>query len=627
MTSSVTRLFLSTLLFLLISASPESASLYHDSSLQLANGGLNVDVTVDQRMLSRKGWRNIGQDFLDTYQHGKDIGADIETVATDENIGLAQLGQQIRDNAIISQTMNWLTRSEEGRAVQAELKSGDAARSLAAKRRVGQYMQERFGLDASEIVFYDAARTSSASLGDSAVRDIWGATIAEPGTASYGDIYLDVNGDLSKERLVATLGHELVESDYLRGKRNLLFDDTPATREAMADRFGIRFTERLQAAVGGDLGTSAAWREGVWTSSEVAWGTRQADRLGVVETRKLEWLAAGRDQFRDWSEQTIENIAKLDNRSAAERLLAAAGGVGAGVAKVGEGVLASANYLGNWLAIATVDQFNEEWGMAHAREIQQSHEALGTFFREIRKEEVRAGIGMNAWDTTVLMASGDTRAIGEFSSFFGALGSVLPVTSVSRPVRALAEIREAVPSGKMAGELDLAGSVGAARVAGIDIPLKRNSWNEFQKGTRGLYGSRKEAAYAYKYLRDHQPPYPVGVEPSTRVMLPGERFRMVLSSGQSPHKPGGFGTVDEITDTNYARDNLAITHEFKSDVSLVQEYKVVKPLTVNEGLVGPQIDKVTGEYRPGGGTQLELLVPRRERINYIKPIGKPKKLK
>ncbi|HHJ17387.1 MAG TPA: hypothetical protein ENJ80_11895, partial [Gammaproteobacteria bacterium] len=105
MTSSVTRLFLSALLFLSISASPASASDYHDCSLQLASsgyvrgqltratvgrgevtttepattsqslnrdldafqtvtanrntGGLNVDVTVDQRMLSKRGWGSI----------------------------------------------------------------------------------------------------------------------------------------------------------------------------------------------------------------------------------------------------------------------------------------------------------------------------------------------------------------------------------------------------------------------------------------------------------------------------------------------------------------------------------------------------------------------------------------
>ncbi len=39
---------------------------------------------------------------------------------------------------------------------------------------------------------------------------------------------------------------------------------------------------------------------------------------------------------------------------------------------------------------------------------------------------------------------------------------------------------------------------------------------------------------------------------------------MVMSPG--PTRPGGWGTVDVIADPNYARNQLAITLDFKTDV-------------------------------------------------------------
>jgi hypothetical protein len=87
--------------------------------------------------------------------------------------------------------------------------------------------------------------------------------------------------------------------------------------------------------------------------------------------------------------------------------------------------------------------------------------------------------------------------------------------------------------------------------------------------------------------------------------------------------------LDRITDVNYVRNNLAVTKEFKGVVSRAQTYEVIKPLPVRKGPVGPQIDRVTGQYRPGDATatQIEILVDKGDILNYIRKVGKARRIK
>lgn len=170
------------------------------------------------------------------------------------------------------------------------------------------------------------------------------------------------------------------------------------------------------------------------------------------------------------------------------------------------------------------------------------------------------------------------------------------------------------------------------RAVGADVVnnpvIKKNSWNEFQKGTKGQYSSRKEASAAYDKLKTEKPPYPNAVKPQDGIMHPGERFNMVIEEGRNPKRPGGFGTLDDIPDQDYARNKLAITKEFKRKDDLkVQQYEVIKPLPVTKGPVGPQIDTITGDYRKGGGTQFKMEVPMTKRSDYIKPVEKAKDIR
>jgi len=50
-------------------------------------------------------------------------------------------------------------------------------------------------------------------------------------------------------------------------------------------------------------------------------------------------------------------------------------------------------------------------------------------------------------------------------------------------------------------------------------------------------------------------------------------------------------------------------------------FRVIKPLPVLLGPVGPQIDEEAGKYLKGGGTQIGLNVPPRNRGDYIEVIN------
>jgi hypothetical protein len=85
----------------------------------------------------------------------------------------------------------------------------------------------------------------------------------------------------------------------------------------------------------------------------------------------------------------------------------------------------------------------------------------------------------------------------------------------------------------------------------------------------------------------------------------------------------------DIPDQTFARQTLAITEQFKADVSYMQRYEVVRPFNSLEGPIGPQIDQVTGGLLPGSKSifQLDLQLPWNQRTQFLKPIGQPVPLK
>jgi hypothetical protein len=82
-------------------------------------------------------------------------------------------------------------------------------------------------------------------------------------------------------------------------------------------------------------------------------------------------------------------------------------------------------------------------------------------------------------------------------------------------------------------------------------------------------------------------------------------FKIYMAMAEKQTKLGGWGTLDEIADVNYVRNELAVTPEFKPEVSKVQQFLVPEGTRIQIGTVGPQ--KHNEILYLGGGNQVQIL--------------------
>ncbi|MGN6667052.1 MAG: RHS repeat-associated core domain-containing protein, partial [Trinickia sp.] len=134
----------------------------------------------------------------------------------------------------------------------------------------------------------------------------------------------------------------------------------------------------------------------------------------------------------------------------------------------------------------------------------------------------------------------------------------------------------------------------------------------------GLAGSSLLALPAPTGSNPWMPDSPMTSEP---VPAGGLTVQMAMAPGQT--RPGGWATTDNIPDVEYVRNNLAVTPDFKSDVSHVQTFHVPEGVQVQRGTVGPQ--KCGCKLYPGGGSQLQIL-NFADRAKLV-PVGPPRAIK
>lgn len=150
------------------------------------------------------------------------------------------------------------------------------------------------------------------------------------------------------------------------------------------------------------------------------------------------------------------------------------------------------------------------------------------------------------------------------------------------------------------------------------------TWEEFLAENPGK--SIEEASSSYIKLIDGQSPWPEGFDTAahTTTLKSGETFQMALDEAQPVTSPGNFATFDNIPNTDYVRNNLAVKSDWKSDCSKVVTYRVKEgvEIPVIEGPVGPQIDLSANKYLPGGGSQIQILLDRNaNKMDYFEVVS------
>lgn len=143
--------------------------------------------------------------------------------------------------------------------------------------------QEKFGIDPSDIHFYQGSETTSESLADTALSDVKGATVTEEGHSEYGTILVNVDNATDGKDMTNTVGHEVYETVTLQtGGEN------DASQEAIANLVGGQLANRIDQATGGELANVGTGD--LAGSNTVRQGTQHANAVGnaQVDYRQLQ---------------------------------------------------------------------------------------------------------------------------------------------------------------------------------------------------------------------------------------------------------------------------------------------------------------------------------------------------
>jgi hypothetical protein len=106
----------------------------------------------------------------------------------------------------------------------------------------------------------------------------------------------------------------------------------------------------------------------------------------------------------------------------------------------------------------------------------------------------------------------------------------------------------------------------------------------------------------------------VTLQPRTKVQMVVDKAAYDAIKDGNLNFVGNWATFDNIPSQAFARNNLAITNEFKKDVGYVVELEIVKPVNAQIGVVGSQ------GAAPGGANQLNFLFHPRNGGEFFKRV-------
>jgi filamentous hemagglutinin len=298
-----------------IDQQPEFANLNREAgnsqeiTKDMERGGVDISLTVDNRMLTEKGRKAIANDFEDTYEHGEDIGRAAKTINNEEDLNLLNFGEALAHNAKGTQLKNDLLRNPDNAAILAGLKSDNPDVHDKAMQDLGHLAQEKFGLTLSEINLYDGKATTSSSLADTQLTDVKGGVVVDANSSEAGKLFLDVNGE-SKTGQLDNFGHEILETQAYQGKgQGLVFTNSEDQQEALGDAFGKQLANRINQAAGGDLDSTggADFNQRQLASNSIAQGTYNANKVGNAEVDHRQLYAKEVAAIKNVSKQYAED--------------------------------------------------------------------------------------------------------------------------------------------------------------------------------------------------------------------------------------------------------------------------------------------------------------------------------
>jgi len=234
---------------------------------------LNIWKNNVTSVASTDAWRVVGENATDAMGDTYHAAA---KVATEKDLHTGDFWTALDGTYKMTQLKNDLTRTTEGQALLEKLKSTDPDERLSAQATLGQLAQQKFGIDPSEIYFYNGAETNSESLKSTLFTDVKGGTVREENHDQYGNIFVNVDKVINGKDMTNTLGHEVYETYTLQTGGN-----NDAAQEVIAGMVGTQLANRLDQAMGGDLAKVST--NGLGSTATVQIGTKAANTVGSAE--------------------------------------------------------------------------------------------------------------------------------------------------------------------------------------------------------------------------------------------------------------------------------------------------------------------------------------------------------
>jgi len=149
------------------------------------------------------------------------------------------------------------------------------------------------------------------------------------------------------------------------------------------------------------------------------------------------------------------------------------------------------------------------------------------------------------------------------------------------------------------------------------------SMQQMDAGVIKGFKSAEEINALMKSYPDWSPAWKPGTQVAEMTLKPGTRVQMVVRQeewdlilkGQFDRAFGGWATYDKVPNQAYARNQLAITPEMKSNVGYVIDVEITKPINAQVGVVGSQ------GASSGGGNQLHFYIKPQDRSGAFKVVG------
>jgi len=242
-------------------------------------GGLDATVTVDHRLLSGDGLKDIAEDFEDTVDHAEEIGVSVQQVASLDSVGIEDFAGLVNDKAEIRTGVAQIhdQENEEGENELRDVINDSEASAEETQDALSALAQALTGDESQQVDLYNE--------GENGTENLKGFYDDADGQIALNTQQTDMT-DVSDK--VEVVGHESYHAKLDQEDSGF----SEADREALAHDAGERTSEHWNKENSRDgittsTGSNADWNKNNQNSNTISFGNASVDGKTADEVEPL----------------------------------------------------------------------------------------------------------------------------------------------------------------------------------------------------------------------------------------------------------------------------------------------------------------------------------------------------